>query len=108
MGREIGERVGSALRTLPERQRAVFVLRHYQELSLEEIAHDPRHEPGHGEERAASRGRADARAAAGSAAVILGHGRWRRRIALLAAGVLDEAESGPRARSRRGLRGLRA
>ena len=38
MGREIGERVGSALRTLPERQRAVFVLRHYQELSLEEIA----------------------------------------------------------------------
>jgi RNA polymerase sigma-70 factor (ECF subfamily) len=38
MGREIGERVGSAVRTLPERQRAVFVLRHYQELSLEEIA----------------------------------------------------------------------
>lgn len=38
MGREIGERVGSAVRSLPERQRAVFVLRHYQELSLEEIA----------------------------------------------------------------------
>jgi RNA polymerase sigma-70 factor (ECF subfamily) len=38
MGREIGERVGSALRALPERQRAVFVLRHYEELSLEEIA----------------------------------------------------------------------
>lgn len=38
MGREIAERVGSALRTLPERQRAVFVLRHYEELSLEEIA----------------------------------------------------------------------
>jgi RNA polymerase sigma-70 factor, ECF subfamily len=38
MGREIGERVGSALRTLPERQRAVFVLRHYEELSLDEIA----------------------------------------------------------------------
>lgn len=38
LGREIGERVGSALRTLPERQRAVFVLRHYEELSLEEIA----------------------------------------------------------------------
>jgi RNA polymerase sigma factor (sigma-70 family) len=38
MGREIGERVDSALRTLPERQRAVFVLRHYQDLSLEEIA----------------------------------------------------------------------
>ena len=28
----------SALRALPERQRAVVVLRHYQELSLEEIA----------------------------------------------------------------------
>ena len=27
-----------ALRALPERQRAVVVLRHYQELSLEEIA----------------------------------------------------------------------
>ena len=38
MGREIAERVGSALRTLPERQRAVFVLRHYEELSLDEIA----------------------------------------------------------------------
>jgi RNA polymerase sigma-70 factor, ECF subfamily len=38
LGREIGERVGSALRTLPERQRAVFVLRHYEELSLDEIA----------------------------------------------------------------------
>ena len=38
IGREIGERVGSAVRALPERQRAVFVLRHYEELSLEEIA----------------------------------------------------------------------
>jgi len=38
MGREIGERIGAALRRLPERQRAVFVLRHYEELSLEEIA----------------------------------------------------------------------
>jgi RNA polymerase sigma factor (sigma-70 family) len=38
MGREITERVGAALRGLPERQRAVFVLRHYDELSLEEIA----------------------------------------------------------------------
>jgi len=38
MGREISERVGAALRGLPERQRAVFVLRHYDELSLEEIA----------------------------------------------------------------------
>jgi len=38
MGREISERISAALRALPERQRAVFVLRHYEELSLEEIA----------------------------------------------------------------------
>jgi len=37
-GREAGERVARALRALPERQRAVVVLRHYQDLSLEEIA----------------------------------------------------------------------
>jgi RNA polymerase sigma-70 factor (ECF subfamily) len=37
-GREAGERVAAALRVLPERQRAVVVLRHYQDLSLEEIA----------------------------------------------------------------------
>ena len=37
-GRESGERLAVALRALPERQRAVVVLRHYQELSLEEIA----------------------------------------------------------------------
>ena len=36
--RESGERLSKALRALPERQRAVVVLRHYQELSLEEIA----------------------------------------------------------------------
>jgi RNA polymerase sigma-70 factor, ECF subfamily len=36
--RESGERLREALGTLPERQRAVVVLRHYQELSLEEIA----------------------------------------------------------------------
>jgi RNA polymerase sigma-70 factor (ECF subfamily) len=36
--REAGERVALALRALPERQRAVVVLRHYQDLSLEEIA----------------------------------------------------------------------
>jgi RNA polymerase sigma-70 factor (ECF subfamily) len=36
--REAGERVARALRVLPERQRAVVVLRHYQDLSLEEIA----------------------------------------------------------------------
>ncbi len=38
LGREAGERVAVALNDLPERQRAVVVLRHYQELSLEEIA----------------------------------------------------------------------
>src|SRR5205814_5079108 len=38
MGSEISEKVSAALRGLPERQRAVFVLRHYEELSLEEIA----------------------------------------------------------------------
>ena len=37
-GREVGERLARALDTLPERQRAVVVLRHYQEMSLEEIA----------------------------------------------------------------------
>jgi RNA polymerase sigma-70 factor (ECF subfamily) len=38
IGRESGERLASALRALPERQRAVVVLRHYQDLSLDEIA----------------------------------------------------------------------
>jgi len=38
LGRELGERVGAALATLPPTQRSVFVLRHYEELSLEEIA----------------------------------------------------------------------
>jgi RNA polymerase sigma-70 factor (ECF subfamily) len=37
-GREESERVAVALRELPERQRAVVVLRHYQDMSLEEIA----------------------------------------------------------------------
>ena len=37
-GRETGERLAAALRVLPERQRAVVVLRHYQDMSLEEIA----------------------------------------------------------------------
>jgi RNA polymerase sigma-70 factor (ECF subfamily) len=37
-GREAGERVKAALERLPERQRAVVVLRHYHEMSLEEIA----------------------------------------------------------------------
>jgi RNA polymerase sigma-70 factor (ECF subfamily) len=36
--RETGEWLQAALGRLPERQRAVVVLRHYQELSLEEIA----------------------------------------------------------------------
>ncbi len=37
-GRQIAERIARALGALPERQRAVFVLRHYEEMSLEEIA----------------------------------------------------------------------
>jgi RNA polymerase sigma-70 factor, ECF subfamily len=38
LGSEVGRRVASALKGLPDRQRTVFVLRHYQDLSLEEIA----------------------------------------------------------------------
>lgn len=38
MGREIGERLTVALATLPDRHRAIFVLRHVEEKSLEEIA----------------------------------------------------------------------
>ncbi len=38
MSREIGERITAALRGLPESHRAVFVLRHVEERSLEEIA----------------------------------------------------------------------
>jgi len=38
LGREVSERLGQALRSLPDTQRAVFVLRHYQDMSLEEIA----------------------------------------------------------------------
>jgi RNA polymerase sigma-70 factor, ECF subfamily len=37
-GQEVGRRIAGALGALPERQRAVFVLRHYEEMSLEEIA----------------------------------------------------------------------
>lgn len=37
LGRELRERLERALRGMPERQRAVFVLRHYEELPLEEI-----------------------------------------------------------------------
>ena len=37
LGSEVGRRIASALRGLPEKQRAVFVLRHYQEMSLQEI-----------------------------------------------------------------------
>ena len=36
--REAGDRLSVALQDLPERQRAIVVLRHYEELSLEEIA----------------------------------------------------------------------
>jgi len=38
IGRETGARIARALRVLPERQRAIVVLRHYDEMSLEEIA----------------------------------------------------------------------
>jgi RNA polymerase sigma-70 factor (ECF subfamily) len=38
LGRELAERISAALRALPERQRAVFVLRHYEEMTLEQIA----------------------------------------------------------------------
>jgi RNA polymerase sigma-70 factor (ECF subfamily) len=37
-GLEVAGRIASAVRVLPEKQRAVFVLRHYEEMSLEEIA----------------------------------------------------------------------
>jgi RNA polymerase sigma factor (sigma-70 family) len=36
-GRQVGARIAAALGSLPEKQRAVFVLRHYEERSLEEI-----------------------------------------------------------------------
>jgi RNA polymerase sigma-70 factor (ECF subfamily) len=38
ISRDLGDRIAAALRGLPEKQRAVFVLRHYDEMSLEEIA----------------------------------------------------------------------
>lgn len=38
LGRELGARLAGALRGLPERQRAIVVLRHYDEMTLEEIA----------------------------------------------------------------------
>lgn len=38
LGREIRERVSIAVASLPDKQRAVFVLRHYDGRSLEEIA----------------------------------------------------------------------
>jgi RNA polymerase sigma-70 factor (ECF subfamily) len=37
-GREVGHRIAAALQSLPERQRSIFVLRHYDERSLPEIA----------------------------------------------------------------------
>lgn len=37
-GREVGQRIAVALLALPERQRAIFVLRHYDERTLPEIA----------------------------------------------------------------------
>ena len=38
LGREIGERIGAAVSLLPDGQRAIFVLRHYEQMSLPEIA----------------------------------------------------------------------
>ena len=38
LSREIGTQVARALEVLPETQRAVFVLRHYEDMTLEEIA----------------------------------------------------------------------
>jgi RNA polymerase sigma factor (sigma-70 family) len=38
LGRELRDRLAAALDTLPERQRAVVLLRHYQEMTLEEIS----------------------------------------------------------------------
>ena len=101
LGREIGERIGAALRALPETQRAVFVLRHYEEMKLEEIADTPGHQPGHREEQPASRGAPPARPAGGRARVSLLHGRWRRRVSLLAAGALAARERADAARARR-------
>jgi RNA polymerase sigma factor (sigma-70 family) len=37
-GREMGERIGRAVLELPDTQRAVVILRHYEDQSLEEIA----------------------------------------------------------------------
>lgn len=37
-GREVREKIDGAVRSLPEAQRAVFVLRYYEELTLPEIA----------------------------------------------------------------------
>jgi RNA polymerase sigma-70 factor (ECF subfamily) len=38
MGHELGDRIARALRALPARQRAIVVMRHYEEMTLEEIA----------------------------------------------------------------------
>jgi RNA polymerase sigma factor (sigma-70 family) len=38
LSEQLGARIGRAVQGLPETQRAVFVLRHYEEMSLEEIA----------------------------------------------------------------------
>lgn len=35
---ELGEQIGAAIETLPERQRAVLVLRYYEDMSIKEIA----------------------------------------------------------------------
>jgi len=38
LGHELGARIAGALRGLPERQRTIVVLRHYDEMTLDEIA----------------------------------------------------------------------
>jgi RNA polymerase sigma factor CnrH len=38
LGHELGARIAGALRGLPERQRAIVVLRHYEDMTLEEIS----------------------------------------------------------------------
>ena len=107
MGREIGERIDAALRALPERQRAVFVLRHYEELSLEEIA----------ETLDMSLGTVKSACTARCAACASGCRECARdppARPLAAAdcassplGALDEAERAAARAPRRGLRGLR-
>ena len=65
---------------LPERQRAVFVLRHYDEHDAGGDRGRAGHEPGHREEQPAPRDDAPARAAGERVRMSLLHGRWRTRV----------------------------